>query len=391
MHEESGPSGSPAEGLGSERVPHGIIERHQSTAPGASEPGPWDPSPTPRFPIGSVSKLLTALLAVRLHISGRVDWDEPLATSAPRSSRSISVRQLLGHTAGMPFELRPDHWDASSLSELELAAACATPPSIDLPPGSWHYSNLGYGMVAHALTAATGMPYVDLMLETVTGPLGMERTSLPDPATEGAPILGAAYAAGDFWSTTSDLLLLGAALDVRDDDVITGEAWRLLLNDAVPAADGRLLGPGFTVSPVGPHRVITSHGTLGGHTTCLVIWPRRGTSVLVTTRGHSADELRRVGTRHWSLEPTGEATWWLDGQRVHEVESGNRVELLLEETSWPFPLFAGARSRGDELVGVDWAGRDTVVARSDGALWSARVRLVDRLDHSAFQGSGPES
>lgn len=309
-----------------------------------------------RFPVASVSKTLTALLAARLCVDGVVGWS--------------ALRALLGHTAGVPFELRPEHWTSTALTEAELTEAVADPPRLGLPPGTWHYSNLGYGLVARRLERATGVGYPDLLAEHVLRPLGMAATSFPDERTEGRKALGAAAPAGDLWSTLDDLMRLARALDGDRPEVIDGAVLALLLDAPTPDHHGSLFAAGIRTHFVDPHRVLVSSGTIRNRTTCLTVWPRRGASIVVTEAGHSHDDLRDEGVRRWTRDETAR-TWWWDAQQVVERRHGAEVDLVLRETTWPFPLFTG-RAQGRTLDGVDWRGRP--------------LRLEDRGDELAGPG-----
>jgi CubicO group peptidase (beta-lactamase class C family) len=61
--------------------------------------------PASLFPVGSLSKLLTATVALRLRQAGTFDLDAPLhryLTAVPEAKANITARQLLGHLAGFP-------------------------------------------------------------------------------------------------------------------------------------------------------------------------------------------------------------------------------------------------------------------------------------------------
>lgn len=324
-----------------------------------------------RFPIGSVTKLLTALVAARLDAELLVAWDRPVGppvdglTSAEDGPRSPTIRDLLFHRATAPFELEPDHWADGSLTSADLERAAGLGwPSIALPSGTWHYSNFGYALAAAALENALGHPFADLIVEWVSGPLGMTSTSLPDPEREGPPVLGAGWAAGDLWSTVDDLLLLGAALDGDRDDVITPGVLRRLFSGCTPALTSRrLLGPGFTIRQLGERAVIISAGIMAGNATCLAVNPRREIAV-VSAPYCPLGDIESLAIDPWVAPSEVSHRWWLDGQEVLELSDAPWVDLVLPETSWPFPLFSGERVDG-VLRGRDWLGRNRELIETD--------------------------
>lgn len=337
-----------------------------------------------RFPIGSVTKTLTALLTARLCVDGLVSWTEPLEPAS--GSDPVSLHQLLTHTASIPFELHAGHWNGPSLTDEELSGAMGLTPRLSLPPGTWHYSNLGYAMVATALERTTGRDFAELLAEHVLQPLGMTATSFPDALTEGRPVLGAAAPAGDIFSTLGDLMLLARALEGHRPDVVTWPMMALLLKQAVPVDRGGCLGAGIRVHRVRHHRVLVSTGTLRDRTTCLVAWPSRGSSVLVAEAGYSHDALREAGAQHWRRDGASCRTWWWDGQEVVEVRHGEAVDLLLRETTWPYALFSG-QARDRRLVGVDWRGEPLELLDRDGALIGPDMVLTANVADSAHTAS----
>lgn len=334
--------------------------------------------PDERFPIASVTKTLVALVAARLCQDGVVAWDEPLPV--PDDSGPISLRTLLGHAAGVPYQLDPERL---SLTDAEVTSALAHPPRIPLPPGTFHYSNVGYALAARMLEDATGQACATLLAEHLLGPLGMTMTSFPDGQTEGALVLGAGAPAGDLWSTLDDLSTLARAIDGRRPDVVSWRMLALLLGAAIPDHDHVHLGAGIRTHPVGQHRLLVSTGEILDRTTCIAVWPRRGASVLVAEAGCSHDALWQAAADRWQRDDAPGRTWWWDGQAVVELRHGVEVDLVLRETTWPFPLFSG-RADGPTLVGVDWRGEPLELLDRGSALVAPGVRLTATAEDSGY-------
>jgi hypothetical protein len=326
-------------------------------------------APDERFPVASVTKTLVALLAAHLCQDGAVAWDEPL-------------RALLRHAAAIPFELDPVHWGPTTLTEPELASALVQPPRLPLPPGTWHYSNLGYALAARMLEDATGQDLPALLAERLLDPLGMTGTSFVDEQTEGVVPLGAGAPAGGMWSTLEDLMTLARALDGRRPDVVTWPLLARLLEGAIPDRDRVHHGAGIRTHAVGRHRVLVSIGHIRDRRTCIAVWPRRGASVLVAEAGCDRDALWRTAAGRWQRDDALARTWWWDGQEVVQLQDGDAVELLLGETTWPFPLFSG-RAHGRTLVGVDWRGEPLELLDRGEALVGAGIRLTADVADSA--------
>ena len=118
--------------------------------------------PGTRFAAGSITKSVTASLIVRLAAEGRFSLDTPLARLLPRvpaDKSSITPRQLLSHTSGLPE-------DAEGVFEKDtradvLRATLATPLA-SVPGTRFGYSNAGFQLLAAIAERATGVAYARL-------------------------------------------------------------------------------------------------------------------------------------------------------------------------------------------------------------------------------------
>ncbi len=128
------------------------------------------------FQSGSLGKMFTAT-AVMLQVEdGKLSLSDPITKffpDAPASWRTITVRNLLNHTSGIPdyttstFDYRKDY------TEDELAhMAFGTP--LEFAPGSrWNYSNTGYALLGFIVHKVSGQFYGDVLAARVFKPLGM--------------------------------------------------------------------------------------------------------------------------------------------------------------------------------------------------------------------------
>lgn len=331
-----------------------------------------------RFPIASVTKTLTALLVARLAVDRVVGWSDPIAPSS-----GITWRSLLNHTARLPFELRPDHWFSTAPFRDELRVALSRTPSLWMPPLTWHYSNAAYGLAALRLEQLLDRPFSELLHDQVLAPLEMHATSFSRGVDEPPGVLGAAAPAGDLRSTTRDLVRLAAALAGRRPEVVSAKMIELLLECAVADGAGGALGAGLRLHREGAHLTIMSSGTILGHVTCVLVWPRRGASVLVANTALAHRVLRDEAVARWQRREVVRS-WWLDGQEVMEARSGNEVELLIPESMWPFPLFAGRATNGT-LAGLDWQGDPLVLTDRGSELVGADLFLTAASRESAYR------
>src|SRR5690349_7470506 len=133
----------------------------------------------------SMSKIATATVAMRLADHGLLDLDAPVHTLVPgyraRSADQPVIRQLLNHTAGATNPL-PLRWVLpADAAEADVAAftrrILAQHPRPRRPSGGpARYSNLGYLVLAEAITRAASEPFERHVRHALLQPAGMPGT-----------------------------------------------------------------------------------------------------------------------------------------------------------------------------------------------------------------------
>ncbi|WP_198968682.1 serine hydrolase domain-containing protein [Xylophilus sp. ASV27] len=125
----------------------------------------------------SVGKSIFALCILRLVGQGRVELDAPVARYWPAFAQAgkerVSVRQLLGHVAGLPF---PDAAPIGSLYEPGVVAAALAAQKPEWEPGSQpcYHSFTFPPLCAELIFHATGRSAHDYQRNEVATPLGAE-------------------------------------------------------------------------------------------------------------------------------------------------------------------------------------------------------------------------
>lgn len=134
------------------------------------------------YDIGSVSKQFTAAAVVKLETQRRLRVSDTLGDffpGVPADKRDITVRQLLTHTAGLVDGLGDDYepLDRQQMITAALASDLRTEPG-----ARYHYSNLGYSLLAAIVEEASGEAYEDYLAAELFEPAGMTQTGyvLPD-------------------------------------------------------------------------------------------------------------------------------------------------------------------------------------------------------------------
>ena len=126
------------------------------------------------FPVASITKLAVALAVLRLCDKRQIALDTPLSQylpEAPAAQPGVTVRGLLCHTAGLPYDLEepaePIDWPA-------LARACTDTRPTTMAGSRVEYSNVGYGLLAVLIERVTGLSIREALQAHVMAPLGVE-------------------------------------------------------------------------------------------------------------------------------------------------------------------------------------------------------------------------
>ncbi len=140
------------------------------------------------FRLASFTKQFTATCIMLLVHDGKLHYDDHLTDlfpEFPAYGKSITVRNLLNHTSGLPdyeeilmkqYPNTPDDkipqiLDAGVLKSLEQQTAG------QFPPGSkWQYSNSGYAVLAMIVERVSGKKFGDFLRDRIFVPLKMNHT-----------------------------------------------------------------------------------------------------------------------------------------------------------------------------------------------------------------------
>ncbi|MEQ0563560.1 serine hydrolase domain-containing protein [Amycolatopsis sp. NEAU-NG30] len=128
-------------------------------------------------PIGSITKVATATVAMALAADDDLDLDEPAGDVLGVSGLPawLTPRLLLSHTSGLPSD--PADGAGSCLRQIRAAEPVC-------PPGTaFSYSNLGYALVGSLIEAVTGMTWREAVEAILLDPLGIEPAYVDSPAT----------------------------------------------------------------------------------------------------------------------------------------------------------------------------------------------------------------
>ncbi|MFW5420708.1 beta-lactamase family protein [Nocardiopsis sp. CNT-189] len=144
-------------------------------------------TPDSVFQLGSVAKVYTASLIMRLADSGDLDLDAPVrdvlpdfAVADPDASASVTPRLLLSHTSGISGDFTLDTGRGDDCLA-RYVDACRD-VTLDCPPGTVaSYSSTGYNVLGRIVEVLTGRVWDRALKELLLAPLGLEQTmTLPE-------------------------------------------------------------------------------------------------------------------------------------------------------------------------------------------------------------------
>ncbi|MFE3873427.1 serine hydrolase domain-containing protein [Kitasatospora sp. NPDC059146] len=139
----------------------------------------------------SNTKTFTAVVVLQLVAEGKVGLDEPVETYLPGLVRgdgidghTITVRQLLQHTSGLP-----EYVDKGAIltspkryyEPRELLDAALAQKAHFAPGSSWEYCNTNYLLAGLIIQKVTGRPLGEEVTKRVIDRIGLRHTYFPTP------------------------------------------------------------------------------------------------------------------------------------------------------------------------------------------------------------------
>lgn len=124
--------------------------------------------------LGSNTKTVTAAAVLTLVQNGTLTLSTRLGElldAVPDDKAAITVSQILNHRAGFPESVGSDEEKIGKEDYLDRVFATA----LRSPPGkTYHYSNVGYALLAAIIENASGLPYETYVVEHVLAPADLE-------------------------------------------------------------------------------------------------------------------------------------------------------------------------------------------------------------------------
>lgn len=248
--------------------------------------------PEDRFRIASVTKAFTGAVVMGLVQEGRLSLDDTVEQLVPGlldEGDSITVRQLLGHTSGLPEYTKNEQFleafvSGESLSPREIVAFVSSEPLAFEPGTSYEYSDTDNIVLGLIIESVSNRSYEQELRSRIFEPLDLRATILagtpemPDPHARGyqydpegdgkpedvtmALDPSAAWASGAIVSTPGDVSRFFGAL--MGEELVGGE--RIEQIKETVAGESSPLGPGTNRAGLGIFGYELACGEVWGHT-----------------------------------------------------------------------------------------------------------------------------
>ena len=360
-------------------------------------------TPATQYRIGSITKTFVAVLVLRLQEIGRLALDDRLESALPGTPiGGVRIVDLLSQSAGLQAETNGAWWERTpgrTLEELLPQLALH-----DLAAGRFHYSNVGFAVLAAVVERLTGSAWSSVLATELLDPLGMTRTTLRPvpPAAQGLAVhpdsdlvltepehdAGAMAPAGQLWSTTADLARWLLFLQRGDDRILSASALAEMRrprswDDAPEQPWTRAYGLGLEIINRGGRRIYGHGGSMPGFEAALRFRSHSDGFIVCanTTNGLSAGLVHDLFGLIDDHSPAAPPVWHVDpAQSVHLHLTGEwfwgpaRYALKARAAGWLelIPVSAGRGARFRPVGADEWEGQD-------GYFLGERLRVI-RVD-----------
>ena len=284
------------------------------------------------FRVQSISKPVTAWGVMKLVEDGRVELDTPISNYIDISGfivennylESVTIRQLLTHTSGLPlgdvFTIYPPGSKMPSLKDKLLDEVV-----ISTEPGStFSYSNTGYNLMELLIEEVTGRSFSEYMESEILIPIGMTQSTydlsesmipyIPTGYTiSGNPVPPYVYpekASGGLLSTNRDLakfMIASMGADSRgnyilDDATIAAMHLPQVSDLGIYSLVFDAYGLGHYVEELPNDKTSISHGGQGtGIMTHMQFVPESGDGIIILTNSQRSWPFISYLLREWAI------------------------------------------------------------------------------------------
>src|SRR5579863_1269556 len=291
-------------------------------------------TPDTQFLLASLTKQFTAMAIMILAERHKLQFDDSLAKFCPEFpayARTITIRNLLNHTAGLTqyddilgVKLDENYFRSSKsppaaheLTAAEVLQLLSRQEKLRFAPGDkFEYSDSAYVVLGQIIERVTGERYAEFLKETIFDPLEMRDTLVVDERKQQVPRLALGYTKRDgkwrdvtyspenavygedgIYSTINDLykwdqalytekLVRRSTLEVAFTPGRNNEG-KEITTDVLPRPSS--YGFGWFISSLHGEKVVEHSGGWSGYATHILRVPSRQVTAIVLTNSSNGD------------------------------------------------------------------------------------------------------
>jgi CubicO group peptidase (beta-lactamase class C family) len=328
-------------------------------------------NPNTIFDIGSNTKQFTAIAILKLAELGKLKVTDSLKkyfTELPVNKRSITIHQLLTHTAGFSESVGNDYSSFGKLSKIsqkDFFEKLFASKLLSEPGEKYSYSNTGYSTLGRIIELASGQSYEVFLNKYLFTPAGMKQTGylLPKWDTkqlsrgynrnviETEPTVTLYQEAGNInWhlkgngginSTQNDMLFWHKAL--KTNKILSKESFKKLTTPYVPMNSKKThsYGYGWVVNNSISNALRFSHNGSNGTFSHTIIWyPEEDIYIVYATNANSSKVesiayavAKLIFDKSYSPEPikNNVYSFTMNYIKQHSTDKSNKLLTLLQE------------------------------------------------------------
>ncbi len=263
------------------------------------------------YKIASLSKQFIAVGIMKLAEQGKLKVSDPITKfikNAPAKWNSITIRDLLNHTSGLPVD--PPGFDGMKEQADSVYIKNAFTDSPAFKPGSkFEYSNFGYFVLADIIRITSHLSFPEYMKKYVFDECGLTNTRttsleaiIPNRATgymknakdsiENAPNYAAMRPSGAFISNINDLLKWEMVM--QNNKLLAQKSWGQMKNDTIRTPmtmdnEAIYYGYGWMTNKVNGKQFAHHGGSLPGFKSVYFRYLEEKTAIVILTNSDNAD------------------------------------------------------------------------------------------------------
>ncbi len=156
------------------------------------------------YSIGSITKPFTATAILLLMEQGRLNISDPISKyfdNVPDDKKTITLHQLLTHSAGLPGAIGDDY---EIIKADDFQKRVWSTPLLFPPGQGYSYSNVGYSLLGMIVEKLSGESYSSFLEKNMFKPAGMTTAGYTNAEADYKKLAHGYFRDGSSWGTAKD-------------------------------------------------------------------------------------------------------------------------------------------------------------------------------------------